>query len=135
MSDSISNLLSQIGNAQRNRILSIEHRKTKLIIGLLNVLQENGYIRGYRPNKSWDGSILILPKYKNQKPAIKSSVRISKPSRRVYVGVDQLAKIGELKGANSFMKGILILSTPKGVISSTLARKLNVGGEILCRVF
>ena len=179
MSDTLSNLLSRLRNAQRNRIPSIGcncpllkkgggNAPARLWRGVLNVLQENGYIRGYRLNSAGaqkgaasfpvppkgartQAHITILLKYKNQKPAIRNLIGISKPSRRVYICVDQLAwyaapprRMGQgiKKNLTPSMPGghsasgppLMILATSKGILSSTLAAKLGLGGEILCQV-
>nr|BBH42959.1 30S ribosomal protein S8 [Marophrys sp. SRT127] len=177
-SSPLSNLLSHIKNAQKNRILVIEHPRTKLIIGFLTVLREHGYIRGYRfhshslrlLHKQRQNKIEILLKYRNQAPAINNIMRISKPSKKLYITVKALADLEssakkgmsgvisprtssddgscspQMRGnpplirrrleMSPFMRGIYILSTPKGgIISSTLAYKLNTGGEVLGHVW
>jgi ribosomal protein S8 len=157
MSNPLSNLLSHIKNAQINRILVISHPRTKLIVGFLKVLREHGYIRGYRFHSHWNkpnGKIEILFKYRNQTPAINKIMRISKPSKKLYITVKALAgPLGPLPQSPChrspspspspsrrrhfapFMKGIYILSTPLGgILSSTKAHKLNTGGEILGHV-
>jgi len=85
MSDSLSHLFSHIQNGQRNRILTVESAKTKLVLAILNILQDHGYIRGYRFHHNASTKLQILLKYKNQKPAINKIIRISKPSKRVYI--------------------------------------------------
>ena len=150
----LSNLFSHIKNAQKNRILVIEHYKSKNIIAILNVLQEHGYIRGYRflPQKPYKLEILL--KYNasaggNQKPVINNIISISKPGRKVYVNVNQLIKknsvregyLSNIYGTHAqkkeflFMQGILILSTCKGIMSDITAHKHNVGGKVLCQVY
>lgn len=154
MSDSLSHLFSHIQNGQRNRILIIEFVKTKLVIAVLNVLQENGYIRGYRFHQNTSNKLQILLKYKNQKPAINKTIRISKPSKRVYISINQLLrlrrreqdKISLITGKSHcpdhagrghfvFMKGLFILSTSKGVWDHFTAHQFNVGGEVLCHIY
>jgi small subunit ribosomal protein S8 len=151
MRDTLSNLFSHIKNAQQNRILVIEHSKSKNIIAILNVLQEHGYIRGYRliPQKPYKLEILLKYFSANQKPVINNIIRTSKPGRRLYVGVSQLGKKNSIRqGYQSniygthkqkkeflFMQGILIISTSKGIVSDIKAHKLNVGGELLCQVY
>ena len=156
MSDSLSNFFSHLKNAQKNHILIIEHSKSKVILSILKTLQECGYIRGYRLNKTKaldiktnnfesTQKIEILLKYKNQKPAINQILRISKPSKRIYLSVRKLINSpikqkSTLKQLNAninpliFMKGIYILSTSKGIMSHLTAFRLNIGGEVLCHV-
>jgi small subunit ribosomal protein S8 len=158
MSDILSNFFSHVKNAQQSRILIIEYPQSKIILSILNILQECGYIRGYRifnsnnniliKNKNFNFSqIEILLKYKNQKPAINKIIRISKPSKRVYLSVKKLSHILTKKTSNItqltrnekissllFMKGILILSTSQGIMTHLTAYKLNIGGEILCHI-
>lgn len=89
MSDSLSHLCSHIQNGQRGHILTIESVQTKLVIAVLNILQDHGYIRGYRFHQNASNKLQILPKYKNQKPVINKIIRISKPSKRVYISINQ----------------------------------------------
>lgn len=162
MSDSLSNLLSQIQNGQKNRILVIQSFKSKVAIAVLNILQDNGYIRGYRynslaeyskvstnkkvvknddqslnhsvfveeptknrldppegppverpaqhgdidplnaplamyqQNKIFKKDLDILLKYKNQEPVISKIIRISKPSKRVYISINQIKEVALL---------------------------------------
>ena len=159
--DTLSNLLSHIQNGQKNGVLVIEYKNSRKVVALLNILQSSGYIRGYRwaprtggpqqdptepPQVKVGGRISILLRYLNEKPAIGKAIRISKPSRRVYLDVNQLASFlcvrAKGQGAHTggeishegLMQGTLILSTPKGIMSGTAAYKLNVGGELLARI-
>ena len=164
MSDILSNFFSHLKNSQQSRILVIEHPQSKIIMSVLNILQECGYIRGYRlvlekskPNSIADdkpfpasptgAEVEILLKYKNQKPAINQIIRVSKPSKRVYLSVKKLSHILTKKTYNQtplnsgehlsellFMKGILILSTSKGIMTHLTAYRLNIGGEVLCHI-
>jgi len=125
MSDSLRNLFSHIQNGQADRISAIEHIKTKAAIAVLNVLQQNGYIRGYRYNVlQKPKKIEILLKYKNQEPAIHQLVI---PRKRVYLTTNLLAR-------NELLQGTLIVSTSRGIISGVNAHKLNVGGELICKI-
>jgi len=103
---------------------------SKLRERVLDVLQSEGYIRGYAriDHKNGPAEFEIELKYANGQPAIREIKRISKPGRRVYTAVRELTTV-----ANGL--GVAILSTPKGVMSDTRAREENVGGEILCNVF
>ena len=97
---------------------------------ILDVLQREGYIRGYS-RTDYDGGkseIEIELKYFDGKPVIRNLKRVSKPGRRVYSSVGELPTV-----ANGL--GVAILSTPKGVMSDSRARQENVGGEVLCSIF
>jgi small subunit ribosomal protein S8 len=97
---------------------------------VLDVLAEEGYIRGYTrvDHKGGLSELEIELKYASGQPAIREIQRVSTPGRRVYSPVKDLRTV-----ANGL--GVAILSTPKGVMSDTRAREENVGGEILCNVF
>ena len=132
--DSISHLFSHIKNGQKAKALIIEFAASKKIISILNVLLQNGYIRGFRTSKSNDKMLVhILLRYKNQHPAISQLIRISKPSKRIYIPVKQLAPTKQDSRDLSF-GAISILSTSKGILSNVEAYKLNVGGELLGQV-
>jgi len=94
------------------------------------VLQKEGFIRGYTAGESADGKATfeVELKYSEGKPVIEAIQRVSRPGRRVYSSVEDLPRV--FNGL-----GISIVSTPRGVLSDIEARKQNVGGEILCRVF
>ncbi len=97
---------------------------------MLEVLQREGYIRGYKREANGSGfaELKIELKYVEGEPVIREITRISKPGRRVYSRIADLPRV-----YNGL--GISILSTPRGVMSDAEARAANVGGEILCRVF
>jgi small subunit ribosomal protein S8 len=97
---------------------------------VLDVLQQEGYIRGYSTTDYGNGrtEFEIELKYYEGEPVIRTIQRISKPGRRVYSAVNTMPRV-----ANGL--GITIISTPKGVMADHIAREQNVGGEVLCRVF
>jgi small subunit ribosomal protein S8 len=123
-------LLTRIRNAQQRRRPKVSSPASKLRARVLDVLVDEGYIRGYSrvDHKNGNSELEIELKYANGQPAIRDIKRISKPGRRVYKAVRELATV-----ANGL--GVAILSTPKGVMSDQRAREENVGGEILCSVF
>jgi len=128
--DALSDMLARIKNAHCARKSFTSCFKSKLNMNVLSVLKEEGYIRDFREVEIRKGinSIQIDLKYYNGTPVIKNIKRVSKPGIRVYSRISNLPKTyGGL--------GISILSTPKGIMSDTKARKNNVGGEILCEVF
>jgi small subunit ribosomal protein S8 len=130
LTDPLGDMLTRIRNAQlrgRSKVLS---PASKLREHVLDVLKDEGYIRGYAVvEKSGEKpEIEIELKYYEGRPVIQQIKRVSKPGRRVYMGVKDLPRV-----RNGL--GIAILSTPKGVMSDSVARNENVGGEILCHVF
>lgn len=129
-SDPIGDMLTRIRNGQKARKSTITSPASTLRENILEVLKEEGYIRGYAREKLSEGidQITIELKYYENQPVIQTLTRISKPGRRVY------AKIKDLKPINNGL-GVIVLSTPKGILSDGKARELNVGGEILCNVF
>ena len=128
--DALSDMLARIKNAHKARKSFTSCYKSKLNLNVLTVLKKEGYIRDFKNIEVREGisNIQIDLKYYNGDPVIKNIKRVSKPGIRVYSKISDLPKIyGGL--------GISILSTPKGVMSDSQARKNNVGGEILCEVF
>ncbi len=120
----------RIRNAQMRRKTKVTTPTSKLRERVLEVLMEEGYIRGYA-RVDYDGGkseFEIELKYFDGEPVIKDIKRVSTPGRRVYSSVKDLPTV-----ANGL--GVSILSTPKGVMSDSQARTENVGGEILCSVF
>ena len=130
MSDPISDMITRIRNGQRAQKSSVSTPASKMRGAILDVLQKEGYIRGYSESKSAAGKpcFEVELKYSEGKPVIVEIQRISRPGRRVYSRVEDIPRI--YSGL-----GISIISTPRGVLSDIEARKQNVGGEILCRVF
>lgn len=127
--DPLGDMLARIRNAQQRKRSKVTTPASKLRVRVLDVLVEEGYIRGYaQVDKDGKSEIEIELKYYNGEPVIKEIMRVSKPGRRVYSGVKELETVG-----NGL--GVAILSTPKGVMSDQQAREHNVGGEILCNVF
>lgn len=130
MSDPLGDMLTRIRNAQMRQKNIVSTPASKLRGHVLDVLKEEGYIRGYAKVDYEGGKseYEIELKYFDGQPVIKELQRISKPGRRVYSSVRNLPTI-----ANGL--GVAILSTPKGVMSDAKARDENVGGEVLCSVF
>ena len=129
MNDPLGDMLTRIRNAQQRRRPKVTSPASKLRGSVLDVLADEGYIRGYaRIEKGGLAEFEIELKYSNGQPAIREIKRVSKPGRRVYKPVRDLAVV-----ANGL--GVAILSTPKGVMSDSRAREENVGGEILCNIF
>jgi ribosomal protein S8 len=119
MSDSSSHSFSNIQNGQRCHILTIESVQTKLVIAVSNISQEHGYIRGYRFHPTASNKLQILLKYKNQKPVINKIIRISKPSKRVYISINQLRGAGV--PSKDRLNDSASASVPNGRFSSTFS--------------
>ncbi len=130
MSDPLADMLSRIRNGQRANKKAVNSPASKLRQRVLDVLEREGYIRGYvrEENETGKPEINIELKYHEGDPVIREIKRISKPGRRVYSSVSDLPRV-----RNGL--GISIVSTPKGVLSDAEARAENVGGEVICTVF
>ena len=130
MNDPLGDMLTRIRNAQMRRRPKVSTPASTLRGRVLDVLAEEGYIRGYARVEPKGGypEFGIELKYYNGQPAIREIERISKPGRRVYSPVKDLPTV-----ANGH--GVAILSTPQGVMSDSRAREENVGGEVLCNIF
>ncbi len=130
VSDPLGDMLTRIRNAQMRSRPKVSTPASKLRARVLDVLREEGYIRGYAEIEYGGGKteFEIELKCYDGTPVIRDIKRVSTPGRRVYSSVQDLPTI-----ANGL--GVAILSTPKGVMSDTRARAENVGGEILCSVF
>jgi small subunit ribosomal protein S8 len=130
MSDPLGDLLTRIRNAQMRGKSKVVAPASKLRGWVLDVLADEGYIRGYaRVEKTGQfPEFEIELKYFEGEPVISQIKRVSTPGRRVYKGADDLPSV-----QNGL--GIAIVSTPKGVMSDARAREANIGGEVLCQVF
>ena len=130
MTDPLGDMLTRIRNGQQAKFSSVRAPASKIRSNVLDVLQREGYIRGYNKHELRPGiaELEIELKYAEGEPAIREIARVSKPGRRVY------SKIQELPRFYNGL-GITILSTPRGVLSDQEARAANVGGEVLCRVY
>ena len=130
MNDPLGDMLTRIRNAGMRRKGKVSTPGSKLRASVLDVLEQEGYIRGYSQTDLGNGrtEFDIELKYFDGLPVIKEIQRVSKPGRRVYSAVTQMPRV-----ANGL--GITIMSTPKGVMADHVAREQNVGGEVLCKVF
>lgn len=130
INDPVGDMLTRIRNAQNRKLASVVTPASNLRANVLEVLQKEGYIRGFERHEISPGlaEIKIELKYHEGEPVIRTIKRISKPGRRVY------SKIKDLPRPFNGL-GIAVLSTPRGVMSDNEAREANVGGEVLCQVF
>ncbi len=130
LSDSIGDFLTRIRNAQLAMMKVVIVPFSRMNYSILKILQNEGYIVSFAENKVRNKIFCfsIKLKYYNSLPVINDIVRVSKPGKRIYFSVKKIPKF-----YNGL--GIIILSTSKGIMSDSHARKLNVGGEILCGIF
>ena len=129
LSDPMGDMLTRIRNGQIRRKDCVNMPASRFRGNVLDVLQREGYIRGFsKINIENKNEFKIELKYAEGEPVIKKIARVSTPGRRVYSRATSLPKV--MNGL-----GLAILSTPKGVMSDAEARKNNLGGEIICRVF
>lgn len=128
--DPLSDLIARIKNAAERKRATVRTPASTLRRRVLDVLQDEGYIRGYTliEREGSHPEFEVELKYFDGQPVIAEISRVSTPGRRVY------SSIKELKPVRNGL-GISILSTPKGVMSDSAARTENVGGEVLCRVY
>jgi small subunit ribosomal protein S8 len=124
ITDTLSNLFSKIKNGFLSKKTKIIQQNSKQSINVLNILIHEGFIKSYKINSK--NQIEIYIKYKNNKSVINEIKRMSKPGRRLY-----------LKNKDLYIKkqGFYILSTPLGILTDFEAKKLNVGGELICTIF
>jgi small subunit ribosomal protein S8 len=130
MNDPIGDMLTRIRNAQLRGRSTVMTPGSKLRVWVLDVLSDEGYIRGYEKMTGSDGHpvIEISLKYFDGTPVIREVKRVSKPGRRVYLGIKDIPQVRQ-------GLGVSIVSTSKGVMSDSAARIANVGGEVICTVF
>jgi len=130
MNDPLGDMLTRIRNAQMRGKSTVSTPASKLRAWVLDVLADEGYIRGYEQTTTEAGlpALEISLKYFDGTPVIRELQRVSKPGRRVYMGVKEIPQVRQ-------GLGVSIVSTPKGVMSDANARASNVGGEVLCTVF
>ncbi len=130
MNDPIGDMLTRIRNAQMRGKSTVSTPGSKLRAWVLDVLADEGYIRGYENTTDTNGhpAIEISLKYYDGAPVIRELKRVSKPGRRVYMGSSDIPQVRQ-------GLGVSIVSTSKGVMSDSAARSANVGGEVLCMVF
>ena len=130
MNDPIGDMLTRIRNAQMRGKSTVMTPASKLRAWVLDVLADEGYIRGYEKTTGIDGhpAIEISLKYFDGAPVIRELKRVSTPGRRVYLGVSDIPSVRQ-------GLGVSIVSTSRGVMSDAHARAANVGGEVLCTVF
>ena len=129
MTDPIADFLTRIRNATKAGHSSVKIPRSKIKSELAKVLKNEGFIEGWVDDDEGFGSIKLFLRYdKKERGIIRGLQRVSKPSRRVYVAKDSVPRV-----RNGL--GVAILTTPKGVLSNSQARKAGVGGEVICYVW
>ncbi|MBK5934887.1 30S ribosomal protein S8 [Rhodovulum imhoffii] len=130
MNDPLGDMLTRIRNAQMRGKSKVRTPASKLRAWVLDVLLDEGYIRGYETVTGTSGlpELEVALKYYEGTPVIRELRRVSTPGRRVYMGVKEIPQVRQ-------GLGVSIVSTSKGVMSDAAARAANVGGEVLCTVF
>ena len=130
MTDPIADMLTRIRNANQNRAKDVTMPSSKMKETIASILKEEGYIENFSiEKKDVQNNLTLTLKYgKNKERVITGLKRISKPGLRVYANVEDLPRV--LNGL-----GIAIISTPKGVMTDKLARKNNVGGEVIAYIW
>ncbi|MBT3529503.1 MAG: 30S ribosomal protein S8 [Gammaproteobacteria bacterium] len=129
MSDPIADFLTRIRNAQMAQLPSIVSPSSKIKVAISEVLQNEGFITGYKVDENGGKAIINVDlKYFQGKPVIEEIKRVSRPGLRSYKGKEELPK-------NRAGLGISILSTSKGLMTEKQAESAGIGGEVLCTVF
>jgi small subunit ribosomal protein S8 len=128
--DPIADMLTRIRNANRALHETTSMPSSRLRVEIARLLQEEGYIKGYRVEKgeSFDTLVVELKFGKNRERVITDLKRVSKPGRRVYARKDRLPRV--LGGM-----GTAIMSTPNGLVTSRTAQEQGIGGEVVCFVW
>lgn len=131
MTDPIADLLTRIRNAQGAGHTSLVAPRSKLKLEVIKLLKAEGFIEGYidDPSKNYQGILKVFLRYdESNTGVIRGITRVSKPGRRVYVSKQEIPRV-----RNGL--GIAILTTPRGVLTDSQARKAGVGGEVICHVW
>lgn len=130
VSDPIADMLARIRNAQMRSKSQVRMPASKLLGWVLDVMQSEGFIRGYEvvENDRGQKDLVVELKYFDGEPVIREMKRVSKPGRRVYTNSKELPQVRQ-------GLGVAIISTSKGVMTDAQARSQKVGGEVLCTLF
>lgn len=130
MTDPIADMLTRIRNGQMAEKRTVDIPGSKVKSAIARILQEEGFIAGYEETPGTGGkkTLTVELKYFEGRPVIHSIQRVSRPGLRQYAGSDEIPKV--LNGL-----GVMIMTTPKGVMTDRQARAENLGGELLCRVY
>ena len=130
MTDPIADLLTRIRNAQKAGHESVTIPLSKIKLGIVAILKKEGFVEGYvENNEGPQGNLKVFLRYnEKQGGVIRGLKRISKPGRRVYVGKKDIPRVRD-------GLGLVILTTPRGLLTDLQARQAGVGGEVVCHVW
>ena len=131
MTDPIADLLTRIRNAQKARHESVTIPRSKIKVGIVSILKSEGFVEGYidEADKGPQGTLKVFLRYNGKAGGvIRGLKRISKPGRRVYVGKKDIPRVRD-------GLGLVILTTPRGLLTDLQARQAGVGGEVVCQVW
>jgi small subunit ribosomal protein S8 len=130
MTDPVADMFTRIRNGSKEKFEKVDVPSSKLKREIVKILKDEGFIKNFKvvTDDHKHEMIRIFLKYDATKKGIINIKRVSRPGRRVYVGIDRIPSV--MSGL-----GISILSTPKGILTDKAARKANVGGEVLCYVW
>ena len=129
LSDPIGDMIARVKNAQARNHRKVELPSSNFKSKIADILKNEGFIKDFKVSSNEKKNILSLElKYHSGNPVISNFERVSKPGRRIFSSAESLPKV-----SNGL--GIAIISTPKGVMTDQDARKNQVGGEIICKVF
>ena len=130
MTDTIADLLTRIRNAHMAKHREVRVPSSSMKLEIVKIMKDEGYITDFeRIEDSHQGSIRVQLKYlPSGLPAIRGMERVSRPSRRIYRGKDEIPKV--LNGL-----GVVIVTTPAGVLTGRACRERGVGGEVLCNIW
>lgn len=126
MTDPVADMITRIRNGYRAKLYQVSFPASKLKESIIKVMQEEGFVDSYEYDAE-SKSIAVNLKYVMGEPSLSEIKRVSKPGRRVYSGTPE-------KGYRNGL-GVIIISTPKGVMSGQSAKEHNVGGEVICELF
>jgi len=126
ITDTLSNLFSKIKNGYLSNKSKITQQKSKQSVNILNILVREGFIKSYKISPIHSNQLEIYLKYKNNQSVLTEIKRMSKPGKRLYI---------KNKDLYIKKKGFYILSTSTGILTDLQAKKLNVGGELICKIF
>jgi small subunit ribosomal protein S8 len=130
MTDTLGDMLTRIRNAGKAGFDKVDIPASRMKISLARIFKDEGFIKNYKVIKdNKQGILRVYLRYDDQnKPLIQRIERVSKPGRRVYAGCEELPKVqGGL--------GVAVISTSRGVMTDRQARKLRMGGEVLCQIW
>ena len=129
LSDPIADMMTRIRNASRANHPSTSFPGSRMKAEILNILKKEGFIKDYSVSSDRNKTVIdVQLKYKDRKAVINQLERVSRPGRRYYVKADKLEPV-----RNNM--GIAIVSTSRGLMTGRKANKLNLGGEVICRVW